>query len=58
MLLTSRKRKVSINTPTLVVRNKISRNIVKLERCAGFVANDSSLHDHADDKLEDIVIKS
>ena len=56
MLLTSRKRKVSINTPTLAVRNKISRNIVKLERYAGFVANDSSLHDHADDNLEDIVI--
>ena len=56
MLLSSRKRKVLINTPALTVRNKIARNTVKLERCAGFVSDNSSLHDHTDDNLEDIVI--
>ena len=56
MLLTSRKRKVSINTPTLAVRNKISSNTVKLERRAGFVADNLSLHDHADDILEDMMV--
>jgi len=41
--LTSRKRKVSIDTPTLAVRNKMARKTVKFEQRSGFLFNNSLL---------------
>ena len=43
MELTSRKRKVSVDTPTIAVRNKMARKTVKLERRSGFLVENSLL---------------
>ena len=51
--LTSRNRKLPLNTPSPAVRNEISEKVIKLERLCGFI---NILHDRVDDNLEETTI--